>query len=152
MIQPDDIAPDFTLPVTPEGTVTLGALRPARVVLFFYPRDLTPGCTDEAMGFSAAQDRFARAGVRLLGLSKDSLERHLDFTAKHQLTVPLASDADSDTCERYGVWGEKKMMGRSYLGIIRSTFLIGADGRVERVWSPVRVKGHVAEVLAAVTG
>ncbi|MCR8723557.1 thioredoxin-dependent thiol peroxidase [Frigidibacter sp. ROC022] len=152
MIQPGDTAPDFTLPATPDTTVTLSELRPSRVVLFFYPKDMTPGCTDEAIGFSAAEADFAKAGVRIVGVSKDSLKRHQNFIAKHPVSVPLASDAESDTCERYGVWGEKKMMGRSYLGIIRSTFLIGPDGTVEKVWSPVRVKGHVAEVLAAVTG
>jgi peroxiredoxin Q/BCP len=157
MIQEDliavgDAAPDFTLPQADGDPVKLSALRPARVVLFFYPKDATPGCTDEAVGFSARTAEFAAEGVRILGLSKDSVKKHRSFIAKNAITVPLVSDEAGDTCERYGVWQEKQMMGRTYMGIVRTTVLIGSDGTVERVWSPVSVKGHVDEVLAAVRG
>ena len=145
-------APDFTLPQPDGAPITLSALRPTRVVLFFYPKDSTPACTDEAVGFSTRAADFAVVGVRLLGLSKDSVRKHRTFIAKNALTVPLLSDESGETCERYGVWQEKQMMGRKYMGIVRTTVLIGGDGIVERVWSPVSVKGHVEEVLAAVGG
>lgn len=130
--------------------VVLSALRPRRVVLFFYPKDMTPGCTDEATGFSAREADFHAAGATIIGVSKDSVKRHRAFIAKNGITVPLLSDEGSDTCERYGVWREKQMMGRAYMGIVRTTVLIGADGIIEKVWSPVSVKGHVDEVLAAI--
>ena len=149
MIAPGDTAPDFTLPATPDGPVTLSALRPKTVVLFFYPKDMTSGCTDEAVAFSAAAADFAAAGAVLVGLSKDSLKKHASFIAKHDLNLILASDATDDVCQRFGVWAEKSMYGRSYMGIVRTTVLIGGDGRVLRVWSPVKVPGHAAEVLAA---
>ncbi len=148
--RPGEMAPEFTLPQDGGDDVTLSALRGSRVVVFFYPRDNTPGCTTEALEFTAAAPAFAQAGVTVLGVSKDSLKKHENFRAKHGLGVPLLSDADSDMCERYGVWGEKKNYGRTYMGITRTTVLIDAEGRIERVWEKVRVKGHVAEVLAAV--
>jgi peroxiredoxin Q/BCP len=150
MIEIGEQAPDFTLPVTGGGTLRLAALAPKQVVLFFYPKDDTPSCTTEAVDFSARAKAFARAGAKLVGISKDSPRRHDNFRKKHGLTVTLVSDAESDTCERYGVWGDKVLFGRAYQGIIRTTVLIGGDGRVRRVWSPVRVAGHVDEVLAAV--
>lgn len=150
MIDIGDEAPDFTLPVTGGGALHLASLYPKQVVLFFYPKDDTPTCTTEALDFSARATAFARAGARLVGLSKDSPRRHDNFRKKHGLAVTLVSDAESDTCERYGVWGDKVLFGRAYQGIIRTTVLIGGDGRVRRVWSPVRVAGHVDEVLAAV--
>ena len=146
----NDIAPDFTLPRTGGGSVTLSALRGSPVVLFFYPRDDTPGCTKESIAFSEHLQSFADAGAQVFGISKDSLEKHAKFAAKHGLTVPLLSDADSRVCEDYGVWKEKVNYGRRYMGIERSTFLIDAGGRIARVWRKVRVPGHVAEVLAAV--
>ncbi len=112
MISAGDAAPDFTLPVTGGGTLTLAALRPARVVLFFYPKDLTPACTTEAVDFSALAAAFTAAGARLVGISRDSLKRHANFTAKHGLDVPLASDADGAVCAAWGVWGEKKLYGK----------------------------------------
>lgn len=150
MIVPGASAPDFTLPAHPGGSVTLSALYPRQVVLFFYPKDDTPTCTAEAVGFSARARAFARAGARLVGISPDSPRRHANFTRKHGLAVTLAADADAAVCKAYGVWGEKSLFGRSYLGVIRTTVLIGGDGVVRRVWSPVRVPGHVEEVLEAV--
>ncbi|WP_300513036.1 thioredoxin-dependent thiol peroxidase [Aliiroseovarius sp.] len=149
---PGEIAPGFTLPQDGGADISLAEQRGGRVLLFFYPRDNTPGCTTEALEFTARAQAFSDAGVRIFGISKDSLKKHENFRAKHGLGVPLLSDADSDVCERYGVWGEKKNYGRSYMGITRTTVLIDAEGRVERVWAKVRVKGHVDEVLAAVQG
>jgi peroxiredoxin Q/BCP len=149
MIGIGDLAPDFELPAASGGSVRLSALRPGRAVVFFDPRDNTPACTDEACAFSDASVTFAARGVTLLGISKDSLTRHRNFARKYGLTVTLLSDAGSTTCEDWGVWQQKVMFGRPYMGIVRSTFLIGTDGRVGRVWSPVHVDGHVAEVLQA---
>ena len=150
MIAAGMTAPDFTLPVQTGGSLTLSALRPKRVVLFFYPKDMTPACTTEATGFQARAAAFARAGARLVGVSKDSLTRHQSFAGKQGLTLPLCSDAESDVCETWGVWAEKTLYGRRFMGIVRSTFLVGPTGIIERVWSPVKVPGHVEEVLAAV--
>jgi peroxiredoxin Q/BCP len=150
--QPGDLAPVFTLPQDGGDDVNLEELRGHRVVLFFYPKDNTPGCTTEALDFTANAAAFAAEGVKIFGISKDSLKKHENFRAKHALGVPLLSDADGDVCERYGVWGEKKNYGRTYMGITRTTVLIDAQGRIERVWDKVRVKGHVDEVLAAVKG
>ena len=147
-----DAAPDFTLPGTDgkdEFTVTLSALRPAPVVLFFYPRDNTSGCTREAKDFSALRDSFDDLGVRVFGISKDSIASHRRFIEKQGLTVPLLSDAESDVAERYGVWKEKKMYGRTFFGIERSTFLIDGNGRIARVWRKVKVAGHAEAVLDA---
>ena len=150
MLDIKQTAPDFTLPVTGGGTVQLSLLRNHAVVLFFYPRDDTSGCTKESIAFSDAYSDFQKAGAKVFGISKDSLESHEKFAAKHGLTVPLLSDAESDVCERYGVWAEKKMYGKTFMGIERSTFLINADGRVARVWRKVKVPGHAEEVLGAV--
>ncbi|MFC6687939.1 peroxiredoxin [Jhaorihella thermophila] len=146
----NDIAPDFTLPRAGGGDVTLSALRGRPVVLFFYPRDDTPGCTKESIGFSEHLQSFAEAGAQVFGISKDTLARHEKFAAKHGLAVPLLSDAESHVCEDYGVWKEKVNYGKRYMGIERSTFLIDGDGRIARVWRKVRVPGHVEEVLQAV--
>ncbi|WP_204114105.1 thioredoxin-dependent thiol peroxidase [Shimia biformata] len=143
-------APDFSLPSDEGETVTLSALKGAPVVLFFYPKDNTPGCTKEAIGFSEARAAFEDAGVKVFGISKDSLAAHSRFRDKQSLTVPLLSDADSDACERYGVWQEKKMYGKTFWGIVRSTFLIDAEGNIAREWRKVKVPGHVDEVLDAV--
>ncbi|PIE06979.1 MAG: peroxiredoxin [Rhodobacterales bacterium] len=150
LVQPGMEAPGFTLPRDGGAPVSLAGLAGRRVVLFFYPRASTPGCTTEACDFTARAADFEAAGAVLLGISKDSVKRQENFAARHGLTMALLSDAESDTCERYGVWTEKKIFGRSYMGIVRSTVLIGPDGVVEKVWSNVRVKGHAAEVLAAV--
>ncbi len=142
-------APDFTLPRDGGDTITLSALRPQAVVLYFYPKDDTPGCTTEAKDFTALADQFADAGAVVIGVSKDSVKAHDKFVAKHGLGVILASDEGADTCERWGVWAEKSMYGKKYMGIERSTFLIDGQGRIAQAWTKVKVPGHVAEVLAA---
>ncbi|MCE8546122.1 peroxiredoxin [Ruegeria pomeroyi] len=145
-----DIAPEFTLPRDGGGEIRLSDLRGRAVVLFFYPRDDTPGCTKESIGFSVNLQAFADAGAQVLGISRDTVAKHDKFVAKHGLTTPLLSDAESDVCERYGVWVEKNMYGKKSMGIERSTFLIDAEGRIARVWRKVKVAGHVDEVLDAV--
>lgn len=150
MITEGSIAPDFTLPRDGAGSVSLSALRPGKVVLYFYPKDNTPACTLEAQDFSALAKDFAMAGATVIGISKDSVKKHDNFCRKHDLRVILASDEQGQTCEDYGVWVEKSMYGRSYLGIERTTLLIDGAGRVARVWPKVKVAGHAEEVLAAV--
>lgn len=150
MPEPGNIAPDFTLPRDGGSSVTLSALRPAPVVLFFYPRDDTSGCTKEAVAFSGLKSEFDAAGATVIGISKDSVASHEKFRDKHDLTVPLLSDADDETCEAYGVWTEKNMYGKKFFGIERSTFLIDGAGRIARVWRKVKVPGHAEEVLEAV--
>ena len=145
-------APDFTLPRDGGGEITLSSLRPAKVVLYFYPKDDTSGCSKEAQGFTERKAEFEAAGAVVVGVSKDTAEKHDKFIAKYDLDVILASDAEGDVCERYGVWAEKSMYGKSYMGIERSTFLIGSDGTVLREWRKVKVPGHVDEVLEAVAG
>lgn len=144
------VAPDFTLPVTGGGEITLSDLRGAPVVLFFYPRDDTPGCTKESIGFSEELDQFDAAGARVFGISRDSMDKHDKFAAKHGLTVPLLSDTDGAVTEAYGVWVEKNMYGKKSMGIERATYLIDAEGKIARIWRKVKVPGHVEEVLEAV--
>ncbi|WP_445679288.1 thioredoxin-dependent thiol peroxidase [Radicibacter daui] len=142
-------APDFTLPTDGGGEVTLSKLRGKPVILYFYPKDDTPGCTTEACGF---RDQFpAFSGATVIGISKDSVASHDKFKAKYNLPFILASDAENDVCGSYGVWGEKSMYGRKYMGIDRATFVIDAEGKVAGIWRKVKVAGHVEEVLAAVT-
>ena len=142
-----DPAPDFDLPGD-DGRVSLGTLKGKTVVLYFYPKDDTSGCTAEAQGFTAAADDFARAGAVVVGVSKDSAASHAKFRAKYGLKVRLGSAKDDDMVERYGAWIEKSMYGRKYMGIDRSTWLIDKAGVIRRVWRKVKVPGHVAEVLA----
>lgn len=142
-------APDFTLPRDGGGTLTLSAQRPKAVVLFFYPRDDTPGCTKEAIAFTGLEAAFAEAGAVIIGISKDSAAKHDKFITKHDLSVPLVSDADSDTCEQYGTWVEKNMYGKTYMGIERTTFLIDGTGSIAQIWRKVKVPGHAEEVLEA---
>ncbi len=144
-------APDFSMEST-AGHVTLASFAGKHLVLYFYPKDNTPGCTQEALDFSHSLAAFEAAGAAILGVSKDSITKHKSFTAKRSLAIPLASDADGSVCEAYGTWQEKVMYGRSYLGIARSTFLIGPDGIIRQIWPKVKVKGHVDEVLAALLG
>jgi peroxiredoxin Q/BCP len=150
MIAEGQTAPDFTLPRDGGGEITLSALRPRKVVLYFYPKDDTSGCTREAQSFTEHAAAFAEAGAVVVGVSKDSVKSHDKFVAKYGLGVILASDEASDVCERYGVWVEKSMYGKKYMGIERSTFLIDGTGTVRRVWPKVKVEGHAEEVLAAV--
>jgi len=149
MIQAGDMAPDFTRPRADGRDLTLSDLRPGPVVLYFYPRDDTPGCTREALDFTALAPKFDAAGVTVLGVSRDSVAKHGKFIAKHGLGIELLSDADAAICAAYGVWVEKKMYGRTSMGIQRATFLIAGDGRLARVWPKVKVAGHAAEVLEA---
>ena len=151
-IKAGDKAPNFTAPADGGREVSLAQFAGKPVVLYFYPKDDTPGCTKQAIGFSELADDFAKAGAVVIGVSKDTAAKHDKFRDKHGLKVILASDADGDVCERYGVWVEKSMYGKTYLGIERATFLIGADGKVARVWRKVKVPGHVEEVLEAVRG
>ena len=150
MITEGQTAPDFTLPRDGGGTVALDDLLPKAVVLYFYPKDDTPGCTTEALDFTRLKADFEAAGAIVVGISKDSVAKHDKFCRKHGLGVILASDEDGDTCERYGSWVEKSMYGKTYMGIERTTVLIGGDGTVRRIWRKVKVKGHADEVLAAV--
>ncbi|WIY24282.1 peroxiredoxin [Parasedimentitalea psychrophila] len=150
MLNTSDPAPDFTLPLAPDGgEVSLTDLRGKAIVLFFYPRDNTPGCTKESIGFSNQLQAFAEAGAQVFGISKDSLKKHDNFIAKHGLTTPLLSDAEGTTCEDYGTWKEKTLYGKTHWGIERSSFLIDAEGRIAQIWRKVKVDGHVDEVLAA---
>jgi len=142
-------APDFTLPRDGGETLTLSSLRPQKVVLYFYPKDDTPGCTKEALGFTAMKEAFAAAGTVVIGVSKDSVKKHDKFVGKHELDVILVSDEEGSTCEHYGVWVEKSMYGKTYMGIERSTFLIGGDGQIAHAWRKVKVPGHVEAVLEA---
>jgi len=150
MIETGATAPDFTLPRDGGRQITLSALRPKKVVLYFYPKDDTSGCTAEALDFTARAAEFEAAGAMVIGISKDSVARHDKFVSKHGLTVALVSDDGADTCERYGVWAEKSMYGRKYMGIERATFLIDGTGKVREVWPKVKVPGHAEAVLAAV--
>lgn len=144
-----DQAPDFTLPRDGGEDVTLRQFRGRPVIVYFYPRDDTPGCTRQAIAFTEAGDRLAAHNTAVIGISKDSVASHEKFRDKHQLNVILASDTQGTVLERYGVWVEKKNYGRTYMGIERSSFLIGADGRIAKVWRKVRVPGHVDKVLDA---
>lgn len=156
MPQIGETAPDFTLSATatgdgaPSGSVTLSLLRPHPVVLYFYPKDDTPGCTLEAIDFTRLAADFKAAGAVVIGISRDTLAKHDKFCAKHDLGITLAADTDGTVCEAYGVWVEKTMYGRTSMGIRRSTFLIGADGKIVSIWPKVSVTGHAAEVLEAV--
>ena len=144
-------APDFTLPTDGNGSITLSALRGRAVVIYFYPKDDTSGCTAEACGFGEQLPHFEKVDATIIGISKDSVASHDKFKAKYNLPFTLASDAGGDVTERYGAWAEKNMYGRKYMGIERSTFLIDKDGIVRAIWRKVKVPGHVDAVLRAVT-
>jgi thioredoxin-dependent peroxiredoxin len=150
MPEQSDIAPDFTLPQTDGNDICLSELRGRAVVLFFYPRDDTSGCTKESIGFSEHLQEFADAGAQVYGISKDSIASHVKFSTKHGLKVGLLSDENGSVCEDYGVWREKNMYGRKFMGIERTTFLIAPDGTIAQVWRKVKVPGHVETVLEAV--
>lgn len=148
-LNPGELAPDFTLPRDGGGTVSLSAYRGRPVVLFFYPKDDTKSCTLEAISFTELASDFAEAGVELIGVSPDSVKRHDRFAKKHDLSVTLAADEEKTVINAYGLWVEKSLYGRKYMGVERSTFLIAADGRIARVWEKVKVNGHANEVLEA---
>jgi peroxiredoxin Q/BCP len=144
-----DKAPAFTLPADGAQDVSLSDFRGRKLVLYFYPKADTEGCTREAIAFTALREKFARAGTAILGVSADPVKALDKFKAKHNLTIALAGDGTHKMLEAYGVWGEKSMYGRTYLGVFRSTFLIDADGRIAHIWHKVKVDGHADEVLAA---
>ena len=151
MSTPDvgDPAPDFELETDTEGTIRLSDFRGRKVVIYFYPKDNTSGCTQEAKDFSEKIAEFEKADTVIIGISPDSVRKHANFRAKHDLKVILAADPERKAIEAYDVWKEKSMYGRKYMGVERSTFLIDRDGRIARVWRKVRVKGHADEVLKA---
>lgn len=148
MLQPGDKAPDFDLP-TDTGRVSLSALKGKNVVLYFYPKDDTAGCTSEALQFSSEVEEFQKLGAVIVGVSKDSVASHAKFRAKHDLTIELAADPMGDVVEAYGAWVEKSMYGRKYMGVDRSTFLIDRDGVIREVWRKVKVPGHIKAVMNA---
>jgi len=149
MLQEGDIAPDVTLQAHDGSELKLSALRGRNLVLYFYPKDDTSGCTREAKEFSDDLAAFEREKTMVLGVSKNTPKDHAKFTAKHDLRVQLATDADGTVCEAFGTWIEKSMYGRKYMGIDRATFLIDPEGRIARIWRKVSVPGHVEEVLEA---
>ena len=145
-----DKAPDFDLPTDGGGRARLADYAGKTLVLYFYPKDDTPGCTTEAQACEAARDAFAKAGAAIVGVSKDTPRKHDRFKEKYGLGFTLASDEGGEMLERYGVWIEKTLYGRQYMGIDRATFLVGPDGVIRRIWRKVKVAGHAAEVLAAI--
>lgn len=142
-------APAFSMPTDGDGQVSLKDLRGRTVVLYFYPKDSTPGCTTEASAFRDLMPDFSKIDAVIVGVSKDSVKRHDNFKAKYMLPFVLASDANGNVCERFDVWVEKSMYGRKFMGIERATFLIDTKGVVRKIWRKVKVKGHAEEVLAA---
>lgn len=149
-LKPGDPAPPFDLPTAGGGHVSLASLKGKRLVVYFYPKDDTPACTQEALSFTEKAKAFASAKAVVVGISRDSVAKHDKFSSKYGLDVILASDEDGETCERYGVWVEKSMYGRTYMGVERATFLIDEKGKIAQVWRKVRVPGHVEEVLKVV--
>ena len=145
-----DPAPDFTLPRDGGGDLSLAALKGKIVVLYFYPKDDTSGCTIEAKDFSCLTKEFSEAGAVVIGMSPDSAKSHAKFRSKHDLSVELASDESKETLQAYGVWAEKSMYGRKYMGVVRSTYLIDRNGKVVKIWQKVSVPDHATEVLNAV--
>lgn len=145
-----DALPDIALETPDGGTVRPSDFAGRKLVVFFYPKDDTPGCTTENKDFSELAGEFEKAGVAVLGVSKDPPKKHLRFIEKHGLTVPLATDPEMNgLSDALGIWTEKKNYGRTYMGMVRTTYLVGADGKIARVWNKVKVKGHAAEVLEA---
>ena len=149
MLKIGDKAPSFSLPRDNGETITLAKLKGHPVVVYFYPRDDTPGCTTEAKDFSCLIDRFEALGARVVGISPDGALSHTNFKSKHELTVDLAADEDHAVATAYGVWVEKSMYGKNYMGVERATFLIDEGGRIASLWHKVKVPGHAEEVLGA---
>lgn len=143
-------APDFTLSTNGNGEISLSDLKGKKVVVYFYPKDNTPGCTNEAIDFSSMKSQFDDANVEIIGISKDSVKKHDNFVAKHDLKITLGADEDGKVCEAYGVWAEKSLYGKKYMGIQRATFLINEKGCITYIWPKVKVKGHAEDVLSVV--
>ena len=148
-IETGEPVPDFTLPRDGGGFLGPADFRGRKLVLYFYPKDDTPGCTTEALDFTARLAEFEAAGTAVVAISKDSVKSHDRFRDKHGLGLPLLSDESGEVVERFGLWGEKSMYGKTFMGVERATFLIDADGIVRRIWPKVKVAGHVDQVLAA---
>lgn len=146
-LQIHDKAPDFSMPTDEGQTITLSDLKGQAFILYFYPKDNTPGCTKQACTFSEQLPEFEKLGVRVIGVSKDSLKKHENFRKKHDLKITLASDENNDVCERYGVWKEKSMYGKQFMGIERTTFLIDETGAIKHIWPKVKVAGHIENIL-----
>ncbi|MDP7143123.1 MAG: thioredoxin-dependent thiol peroxidase [Alphaproteobacteria bacterium] len=144
-----DKAPSFTLPQTADKDVSLSDYKGRYIVLYFYPKDNTPGCTKQACGFRDDLPQFDKLDATVIGISKDSLKKHHNFTDKHDLNFPILSDENGTVCEEYGVWVEKNMYGRKYMGIERTTFLIDPDGVIQDIWRKVKVNGHIDAVRTA---
>lgn len=151
-VREGDLAPDFTLPSDRGDAVTLSSLRGRRVVLYFYPKDGSVGCTVQACDFRDRVRRFARAGVAVLGVSPDSVRKHARFREAQRLSFPLLADTENAVARTYGLWHEKLFFGRRYMGMMRTTYVIGPDGRVERLWEHVEHEGHAAEVESYLRG
>ena len=149
MLNEGDQAPDFTLPVEDGANLSLSALNGSPVVVYFYPKDDTSGCTTEAIDFTERLPKFNEFEARIIGISPDSVEKHIKFITKYKLGITLAADEEKSVAERYGVWAEKKMYGSTYMGIVRTTFLIAPSGQIAKIWHKVRVKGHAEAVLEA---
>jgi peroxiredoxin Q/BCP len=147
MLKEGQIAPEFCLPDLDKGEICLDELRGKWVVLYFYPKDNTKGCTMEALEFTAAEEDFNNQGAIILGVSPDDIKSHVKFKEKYDLSLNLLSDTEKNVLEKYGVWQQKKMFGREYMGVVRSTFLIDPNGKIRRIWRKVRVQGHVDTVL-----
>jgi thioredoxin-dependent peroxiredoxin len=150
-IQPGDKAPDFKLKNEAGNDVALSQFSGKKLVIYFYPKDDTPGCTRESIGFSEQKEAFVEKGAQILGVSKDSVESHQKFCKKYDLKIELASDSKGTMVEEYGVWQEKKNYGKTYFGIVRTTVLLNEAGVVEKIWKNVKVEGHVDKVLQYVT-
>ena len=150
MLKIGEKSPSFNLPRDGQGTLGLNDYNGRILVIYFYPKDDTPGCTNEAIDFTQNFVNFNAAGATVIGVSKDSVTKHDKFIAKHNLEIPLLSDITGQMCEDFGVWKEKSMYGKTYMGIERTTFLINGDGIIREIWRKVRVKGHVDAVLNAV--
>lgn len=150
MVAVGQAAPEFSLPASNNETISLQELRGKNVLLYFYPKDMTPGCTTEACDFRDFHPDFAKLDTVVLGISPDDVKSHDKFTAKHELPFPLLADTEHKTAEDYGVWVLKKMYGKEYMGIERTTFLIDKDGKIAKIWPKVKVAGHVQEVLKAI--
>ncbi len=146
-----DKAPDFSLPTDGGGNITLSDFKGQKVIIYFYPKDDTSGCTKEACAFNDNLSNFEKLGVKIIGISKDSPQKHDKFKEKYGLKFTLASDEECKICEKYGTWVEKSMYGRKYMGIERSTFLIDEDGKIKKIWRKVKVKNHVDDVLESIS-